>query len=87
MGTFDILNLRLNGYDFHIDLLSGKEKWTDPRVIGVFEAWWKLIPFCTEGYAGLTWQQACDTLVRAESPRALPPPSPSSFRLVRCAGN
>src|SRR5262249_45017809 len=31
MGTFDILNLRINGYDFHVDLMAGKEKWTDPK--------------------------------------------------------
>ena len=31
-GTFDILNLRLNGYDFHVELCTGKQKWTDPRV-------------------------------------------------------
>jgi multiple sugar transport system substrate-binding protein len=64
MGTFDILNLRLNGYDFHVNLMTGKEKWTDPKVTAVFQAWAKLIPFYTKGYAGLTWQQACDTLVR-----------------------
>ena len=34
MGTFDILNMRLNGYEFHIDLMAGKEKWTDPKVEG-----------------------------------------------------
>ena len=28
-GTFDILNLRLNGYQFHVDLLAGKEDWTE----------------------------------------------------------
>ena len=32
MGTFDILNLRLNGYDFHTELLAGEQKWTDPKV-------------------------------------------------------
>jgi multiple sugar transport system substrate-binding protein len=64
MGTFDILNLRLNGYDFHVGLMTGKEKWTDAKVTAVFQAWAKLIPFYTNGYAGLTWQQACDTLVR-----------------------
>ena len=64
MGTFDILNLRLNGYDFHVGLMTGKEKWTDPKVTTVFQTWAKLIPFYTKGYAGLTWQQACDTLVR-----------------------
>jgi multiple sugar transport system substrate-binding protein len=24
-GTFDIINLRLNGYDFHMELLNGKQ--------------------------------------------------------------
>jgi multiple sugar transport system substrate-binding protein len=62
MGTFDILNLRINGYDFHMGLLTGKEKWTDPKVTAVFEAWRKLVPFYPKGYADLTWQQACDTL-------------------------
>jgi len=32
MGTFDILNLRLNGYDFHVGLMTGAQKWTDPKV-------------------------------------------------------
>jgi len=64
MGTFDILNLRLNGYDFHVNLMTGKEKWTDPKVAEVFKTWAKLIPYYTTGYAGLTWQQACDTVVR-----------------------
>ncbi|MGD0123023.1 MAG: ABC transporter substrate-binding protein [Candidatus Limnocylindrales bacterium] len=64
MGTFDILNLRLNGYDFHVGLMTGAQKWTDPKVTTVFQTWAKLLPFYTTGYAGLTWQQACDTLVR-----------------------
>jgi len=64
MGTFDILNLRLNGYDFHVGLMTGKEKWTDPKVTTVFQTWAKIIPYYTTGFAGLTWQQACDTLVR-----------------------
>ena len=39
MGTFDILNMRMNGYDFHVGLMEGREKWTDPRVKTVFETW------------------------------------------------
>ena len=31
MGTFDILNLRINGYDFHVKLMAGKESWTGPE--------------------------------------------------------
>ena len=45
MGTFDILNMRINGYEFHIDLMAGKEKWTDPRVKAVFETWAYLLPY------------------------------------------
>jgi multiple sugar transport system substrate-binding protein len=63
MGTFDILDLRLNGYDFHIGLMTGTNKWTDPKVTAVFKQWAQLVPFYTNGYAGLTWQQACDTLI------------------------
>ena len=34
MGTFDILNMRLNGYEFHVGLMEGREKWNDPKVEG-----------------------------------------------------
>ena len=27
MGMFDMLNLRINGYDFHISLMAGEEDW------------------------------------------------------------
>jgi len=67
MGTFDILNLRLNGYDFHTQLLAGKLKWTDPKVTTVFQQWAKMIPYQAKDYAGLTWQQAADTLVQKKS--------------------
>jgi multiple sugar transport system substrate-binding protein len=63
-GTFDILNLRLNGYDFHMDLMSGKAKWTDLRVTAVFEAWRRVLPFCSIGSTALRWQDACDMLTR-----------------------
>ena len=67
MGTFDILNLRLNGYDFHVDLMAGKEKWTDPKVTTVFQKWAEILPFHAKDYAGLTWQNAADTLVQKKS--------------------
>jgi multiple sugar transport system substrate-binding protein len=59
MGTFDILNMRMNGYDFHIGLMEGREKWSDPRVKAVFEAWRDdVLPYTQEGAAGRTWQDA-----------------------------
>jgi multiple sugar transport system substrate-binding protein len=67
MGTFDILNLRQNGYDFHVNLMAGKEKWTDTKVTDVFKKWAEILPFHAKDYAGLTWQQAADTLVQKKS--------------------
>ena len=32
MGTFDYLNMRLNGYDFHINLMAARSRGTDPKV-------------------------------------------------------
>ena len=63
MGTFDILNMRINGYKFHVDLMAGNEKWTDPKVTAVFEAWKKLLPYYSDGALGLTWQEAAQQLL------------------------
>src|SRR5207244_4678692 len=39
MGTFDILNMRINGYDFHVRLMAGKESWDSAKVKAVFNQW------------------------------------------------
>ena len=44
MGTFDILNLRINGYDFHVNLMAGKESWNSAKVKKVFDTWAELLP-------------------------------------------
>src|SRR5437763_241863 len=62
MGTFDILNLRINGYDFHISLMNGKEDWTDPKVSAVFDQWKGLLPYHQTGSLGRTWQEAAQSL-------------------------
>src|SRR4051794_24334454 len=67
MGTFDILNMRLNGYKFHVDLMVGKEKWADAKVKQVFDTWKELIPYQQEGALGRTWQQAADGVVKKTS--------------------
>jgi multiple sugar transport system substrate-binding protein len=64
MGTFDILNMRINGYQFHVDLMAGKEKWTDPKVKAVFETWAKLLPYYSDGGVGQKWQDASTQLVQ-----------------------
>jgi multiple sugar transport system substrate-binding protein len=66
-GTFDILNLRTNGYQFHVDLMAGKEKWTDPKVTAVFTKWKELLPFYQQGFAGRLWQDASTALVQKKT--------------------
>ena len=58
MGMFDMLNLRINGYDFHVSLMGGKESWTDDKVKAVFTAWEELLPYYQPDVAGRTWQDA-----------------------------
>ena len=67
MGTFDILNMRLNGYDFHISLMAGDEQWDGPEVRAVFEEWATLLPFHQEDPVGRTWQDAAASLLQKES--------------------
>jgi multiple sugar transport system substrate-binding protein len=67
MGTFDIINLRLNGYDFHTELCVGKQKWTDPRVASVFKKWSEITPYYSQAFAGLTWQEAAQQLLHKKA--------------------
>jgi multiple sugar transport system substrate-binding protein len=66
-GTFDILNLRLNGYDFHIRLLNGKEKWTDSKVTNVFKKWAEIAPYYNDGAAGMKWQDGAALIVQKKA--------------------
>ncbi|CAM5645923.1 Multiple sugar transport system substrate-binding protein OS=Streptomyces violarus OX=67380 GN=FHS41_003825 PE=4 SV=1 [Streptomyces violarus] len=63
MGTFDQINFRTNGYDFHVELMAGKASWTDAKVRKVFDHWTEILPFHQEGAVGRTWQDAAQTLV------------------------
>jgi multiple sugar transport system substrate-binding protein len=67
MGTFDILNLRVNGYDFHMQLMKGEASWQDPKVVKVFETWKELLPLHQSGSLGRTWQEAAQSLANKKS--------------------
>jgi multiple sugar transport system substrate-binding protein len=62
MGTFDILNMRLNGYQFHVDLMAHNESWTDSKVVAVFDQWKELFPYYSSGPNGLTWEEGAQAL-------------------------
>lgn len=61
-GTFDYLNMRINGYKFHIDLCAHKEAWNSPQVKEVFDTWKRLREYQDPSALGLTWQQGADKL-------------------------
>ncbi|KOG36068.1 ABC transporter substrate-binding protein [Streptomyces resistomycificus] len=63
LGTFDQINFRQNGYDFHVELMAGKASWTDAKVRKVFDLWTEILPYHQEGAVGRTWQDAAQTLV------------------------
>ena len=67
MGTFDILNARINGYQFHVDLLAGREKWTDAKVADVFTHWEMLIPYMNPNVLDLEWDGAMQLLLQKKA--------------------
>ena len=68
-GWFDYLNLRVNGYEFHMDLTAGNVPYTDERVKAVFDKWAELIEpgYFINNHAALDWQDAMPLLVQGEA--------------------
>jgi multiple sugar transport system substrate-binding protein len=62
LGTFDILDLRINGYDYHISLMHNEAHWTDPQVTAVFDQWRELTPYLQTGANGRIWEDGSKTL-------------------------
>ncbi len=67
MGTFDILNMRINGYDYHIDLMAGDESWQSDKVKTVFDTWRGLLPYHQSDSLGRTYQESVSSLQQKKS--------------------
>jgi multiple sugar transport system substrate-binding protein len=59
-GWFDYIDLRLNGYGFHMTLMNGAVPYTDQRVKAVFAKWRELIErqCFIDHHVGMTWQES-----------------------------
>jgi multiple sugar transport system substrate-binding protein len=68
-GWFDYLNLRQNGYEFHMDVTAGKVSWEDPRIRDVFARWRELIDMGAfiDNHTSYSWQEALPFLVQGEA--------------------
>lgn len=68
-GWFDYLDLRVNGFDFHMDLANGKVPYTDARVKAVFAKWGELVKpgYFIENHASYDWQEAAPLMVQGKA--------------------
>lgn len=66
---FDYINMRVNGPEFHIDLMLLKESYTDERVAAVFDTWAQLFEHnCfIEDPAAYDWNEALDIMVQGDA--------------------
>jgi multiple sugar transport system substrate-binding protein/raffinose/stachyose/melibiose transport system substrate-binding protein len=66
---FDYLDMRVNGPEFHINLMLLKESYTDDRVKNVFTYWNQLFEHdCfIDDPAAYAWQEAVDFMVQGEA--------------------
>src|SRR5215213_2964899 len=67
MGTFDYVNMRTNGYDFHISLMNGEEAWDSPEVKETFKNYATLLPYSQEAALGRLWQDAAQSVADKKS--------------------
>jgi multiple sugar transport system substrate-binding protein len=66
-GIFDYINMRTNGYEFHMDLTAGRVKWTDPKVKAAFAEWAKVVPYTSANAAAIDWQDAAALLSQGKA--------------------
>ena len=68
-GWFDYLNMRTNGFDFHMALARGEIPWTDDRVRQTFANWRTLIDMggFIADHQNYSWQEALPFMVNGEA--------------------
>jgi len=68
-GWFDYMNMRTNGFDFHMALARGEVAWTDPRVLDTFANWRKLIDMggYIADHQSYSWQEALKFMTDGEA--------------------
>jgi ABC-type glycerol-3-phosphate transport system substrate-binding protein len=66
---FDYFNLRLNGADFHMKLMKGEVKYTNPKVKDVFEKWKVLLDkgYFLENHTSYSWQEGAKFLFNKDA--------------------
>jgi multiple sugar transport system substrate-binding protein len=63
---FDYFDIRLNGAQYHRDLLAGKHKFTDPQVVDIFNTWKQVLPYFDPNGTAVSWQDASNQLIQGQ---------------------
>jgi multiple sugar transport system substrate-binding protein len=68
-GWFDYINMRTNGYDFHMALTNGEESWTSDEVRQTFSNWRELIDMGAfiDDHQSYSWQEAVPFMTNGEA--------------------
>lgn len=66
-GWFDFLNLRVNGAEYHRELLSGKHSFDSAEVRAVMDRYAELIPYFDPNMTSYAWQEAVTPLAQGET--------------------
>jgi multiple sugar transport system substrate-binding protein len=70
-GWFDYLNIRINGAPYHRDLLAGKSRFDDPKVVKVFEQWKTVLPYFDPQGTAIPFQDATTSLLQGKTGMSL----------------
>ncbi|MFI6493635.1 ABC transporter substrate-binding protein [Streptomyces sp. NPDC050564] len=64
---FDYLDIRINGADYHRQLLAGKHRFDDPEVRKVFDRWQEVLPYFDPNGTAVAFQDATTSLLNGRS--------------------
>ena len=64
---FDYLNIRINGAQYHRDLLAGKGRFDDPKVVKVFDQWKTVLPYFDPSGTAIPFQDATTSLLQGRT--------------------
>ncbi|WP_405923068.1 ABC transporter substrate-binding protein [Streptomyces sp. NBC_00035] len=64
---FDYLDIRINGAQYHRELLAGKHRFDDPEVRKVFDRWQEVLPYFDPDGAAVPFQDATTSLLNGRS--------------------
>lgn len=66
---FDLLLLRMQPYEFRQQLMAGKVRYDDPKVMGVFERWAELVQrgYFTPNSNDIRWEAAAESVYKGQA--------------------